>query len=289
MGHRRAVETGASWAAEAPLPRRARGRAPLALHPPLCVDEAGSCLSSQFGVLVGFDWGERTLCFHDFVGGKRLKIGKFSLSTQVSWYQGDVIVLGGRESFIRRASYMKLLEKPDVSTFRRFEVPICDNGNSDFQLSQYTGKMLYPSSHKLVILDLETMRAERTDIGIWCAVNTTCVLPEGMIGAVSRGKTVFFINENGRKVRATRVGSENSEAILSSSDSLDLNKALVKGTHWRIPERKKIIHYYDFEKRIGWFGNHFVRLVDDVFLFHGHWKDDGYMKRKRFIIRIIVP
>ena len=68
-----------------------------------------------------------------------------------------------------------------------------------------------------------------------------------------------------------------------------LIKALVKGTHWRIPERKEIIHYYDFEKRIGWFGNHFVRLVDDVFLFHGHWKDDDYQIRKWSIIRVLVP
>ena len=95
----------------------------------------------------------------------------------------------------------------------------------------------------------------------------------------------FFIGEDGRGGERFEFGCE--EAILSSSDPCDLDKALMKGIYhnWRVLGRKDTVGDR-FREQAGWIGDHFTRLVDDVFLFYGEKRSGGL---GWYIIRISVP
>ena len=91
-----------------------------------------------------------------------------------------MVTLTFRDAFIRRTSYMSLLNRPRMRTFRKFVAPTCDEW-SDFQLSQYTGKLLYLSEGKLVILDLETMKIKRDRHRNVETVHMAYVIPKGIM------------------------------------------------------------------------------------------------------------
>ena len=95
-------------------------------------------------------------------------------------------------------------------------------------------------------------------------------------------------DENGREMLIFDFGCY--EAILSSSDPLDLNKALVEESDgWYVPGRRGRAKWRDFRKQTGWNGECFIRLVDDVFLFRGTDKEEGRWFWMWRIARISVP
>ena len=61
--------------------------------------------------------------------------------------------------------------------------------------------MLYESNGKLVILDLETIESEKTNIRVCSTANTTCIMPEGMMGLVGTDEEAFFVDEDGGRAR----------------------------------------------------------------------------------------
>ena len=242
---------------------------------------------SQFGVLTMFEYEKKELHFHDLVSGKHFNIGGFKDDTYVGWYKSDVVVVTRDESAVRRASFMSLLDKPDISTFKTFDVPKCTRW-ADLQLSQYIGKVLYESGKKLVVLDLETMKNERTDIEMQYSTNTTCVLPGGMIGLVGTNFEIFFITEDGKRGEGFAFDCE--DAILSSSDPYDLEKALVSGGgYWYVLGSEEPVEADDFIEQTGWDGWRFIRLIDDVFLFCGVKKERDRWMHGWYVLRISVP
>ena len=155
---------------------------------PVSVDELTkrdiwSSALSQFGVLVAFNDGSKELQFRDLVGGTVFKVGEFDALVNVTWYKSDVIALVHDKPAAYCASYMNLLEKPNISTFNTLQVPKCD-GWSDLQLSQYTGKIVYPSNLKLVVLDLETMKIKRDRHRNVETVHMAYVIPKGIMALV---------------------------------------------------------------------------------------------------------
>lgn len=238
---------------------------------------------SQFGVLVTFEGCEYELRFHDLVNGMRFNVGGFSSDMYVTWYESDVVGLAYGQPFVYRASYASFLERKGISTFSTFDIPKCSAWVS-VQLAQYTGRMLYSSDDKLVILDLETMIAERTETEMWEAINTGCVVPEGMMGAVCTHKESFFVDEHGREATGTKFGFWCEEAILSLSDPLDLSKALMAEAQLRVPGGRDFLGRVEFEEQTGWDGHCFVRLVDDVFLIFDLEEEE----RELHVIRIAV-
>lgn len=250
-------------------------------------DIQGAVLS-QFGVMAAYIYREHELRFHDLVNGTHLKIGGFTNTTRVAWYKSDMVTLTSYEPFVRRASYMSLLECPYISTFKTFNVSK-SIGWPNFQLAQYTGKILCALNRKLATFDLETGELGRTEIDLIDGVNTGCVLPEGMLGLVNTVTESFFVDEHGE--RAENMGSRSVcfETILSSSDPGNLDRALVRGGHWYVPGRREYVRDNDFKEQTGWNGNQFVRLIDDVFLFRQKKEVWGSLVYEWYIIRVHVP
>lgn len=64
--------------------------------------------------------------------------------------------------------------------------------------------------------------------------------------------------------------------VVSLSDPRDLSKGTRerKDSVWHVPWREGPVDDDDFEGWTRWYGEYFVRLVDDVFMFHG-WIQEG--------------
>ena len=185
------------------------------------------------------------------------------------------------EPLVHRAPYLALRERPVMDTFAPTEAPMCSN-MSDLQLAQYTGRLVYSSFTRCAVIDLETMCAQVTDVDVGLAVDTCCVLPEGMATLGFKDGEVSWVDETWKRAGQMRavVGFD---ALLSESEPVDLSHALVKGQYWHVPSSDRGINNDAFRAQTGWRGQLFVRLVGGVFLFY-----DWANKRWK-IIRVHVP